>query len=146
MKDENKTITKRKYTKRTNKMKVTVDSIRELVKRLDELEAENEILRKALDETKAEAENWRKQLFEYDEQNGEQLSIFERRLLLAKSLINIPDNMKDCMRELVKARLAYWEAIADDAESDVEDKEAARRWNLNAIEFLGSDLKALFAD
>ena len=78
-------------------------NIRNLIRRVEELEDENQRLR---DER---ARGW-----EEDEQGYTQDIIkLENQLALAKSLINIPDNIADLVEEVIKMRLLAWDGIRD---------------------------------
>ena len=88
-------------------------------KQLSEVEAENRILRNAVEELKSEIEEIKKaHIEESDQQTGELVRITDQ-LIIAKSLIDIPDNIADMVNELLKARVAYWQEIS---------KELGVRW------------------
>ena len=80
-------------------------AIRETLERLDYLEAENERLRREVQSLQEELDKTETEL------SGEIVKL-QDRLLLAKSLINLPDNLEDCVRELIKERLKAWANIA----------------------------------
>ena len=98
-------------------------AIRETLERLDYLEAENESLKRQLREKETEAEETESLL-------TDEIVKLQDRLILAKSLINIPDNLEDCVRELIRERLKGWVNIAYEASGlawlDSEETPCAR--------------------
>ena len=90
-----------------------MEGLKAYIKRNEELEAENSRLRKELEESKRE---YHKSVKEEEEEFDKLVSVFNNtmeKLVLAKSLINIPDNLKDMFNELVRTRIAYWESVKD---------------------------------
>lgn len=84
-------------------------NIRDLIRRVEELEDENQRLR---DEIAAQA----KRALEWDADEKEytqDIIKLENQLVLAKSLINIPDNIAGLVEEVIKARLLAWDGIRD---------------------------------
>lgn len=83
--------------------------IRALMRRVEELEAENQRLRDELREHEERAREW-----DADEQEYTQDIIkLENQLVLAKSLINIPDNIAGLVEEVIKTRLLAWEGARE---------------------------------
>ncbi len=83
--------------------------IRALMRRVEELEAENQRLRDELREQEERAREW-----DADEQEYMQDIIkLENQLVLAKSLINIPDNIAGLVEEVIKTRLLAWEGARE---------------------------------
>lgn len=90
-----------------------MEGLKAYIKRNEELEAENSRLRKEIEESKRE---YHKSVKEEEEEFDKLVSVFNNtmeKLVLAKSLINIPDNLKDMFNELVRTRIAYWESVKD---------------------------------
>ena len=94
--------------------KESVAGIIALVKRVEELEEENSILRKAVEEEHQRAEDFLKQNDElcYD-MAKQQVSIS-----LLKSTQNIPANIDGIIYELIRTRLAYWGEISKTKDID----------------------------
>lgn len=84
-------------------------NIRDLIRRVEELEDENQRLR---DELAAQAKRARE--WDADEKEYTQDIIkLENQLVLAKSLINIPDNIAGLVEEVIKTRLLAWDGVRD---------------------------------
>lgn len=92
-------------------------NIRDLIRRVEELEDENERLR---DELAAQAKRLRD--WDADEQEYTQDIIkLENQLILAKSLINIPDNIAGLVEEVIKTRLLVWDGVRDNPDWQQSD-------------------------
>lgn len=78
----------------------------------EELVEENRILRQALDEIQFEQND-------FDELN-KSYSELTARYIAAKSLINIPDNIADMVKEIIRTRLLVWDKTIADIDSDPE--------------------------
>ena len=76
------------------------------------LEQENKILRGAVTELKRQIEIKEADLKEQEEDYKSLLNEYntiQDAFVLAKSLIHIPDNIRDMVKELLKARLLIWD-------------------------------------
>ena len=92
-------------------------NIRDLIRRVEELEDENERLR---DELAAQAKRARE--WDADEKEYTQDIIkLENQLVLAKSLINIPDNIAGLVEEVIKTRLLVWDGVRDNPDWQQSD-------------------------
>lgn len=81
----------------------------ELVKAFKELKKENAKLQRMLAQKESEL---RKLKEDWDRDEADYVDEFlrlKRQLLLAKSLVNIPDNLADCVKELIKERVKAWD-------------------------------------
>ena len=91
------------------KTKTISANIRDLIRRVEELEDENQRLRDELTAQAKRAREW-----DADEQEYAQDIInLENQLVLAKSLINIPDNIAGLVEEVIKTRLLAWDGVRD---------------------------------
>ena len=91
--------------------------IRALMRRVEELEAENQRLRDELALQAKRAREW-----DADEQEYTQDIIkLENQLALAKSLINIPDNIAGLVEEVIKTRLLAWDGVRDNPDWQQSD-------------------------
>ncbi len=80
--------------------------------KIELLEQENEILRNALEEIKRNLEAKEIEIKGQEEECKaltDGFSTLERAFVLAKSLISIPDNIRDIVEELIKTRLLIWD-------------------------------------
>lgn len=84
-------------------------NIRDLIRRVEELEDENQRLRDELRAQEERARGWDADEKEY---TGDIIKL-ENQLVLAKSLINIPDNIAGLVEEVIKTRLLAWDGIRD---------------------------------
>ena len=92
-------------------------NIRDLIKRVEDLEDENERLR---DEIAAQAKRARE--WDADEQEyTKEIIKLENQLVLAKSLINIPDNIAGLVEEVIKTRLLAWDGVRDNLDWQQSD-------------------------
>lgn len=76
-------------------------------KQLTDCENEKKTLLKTIEEL-------RRNIVEGDEGLTEELCKYRDALVLARSLINIPDNIADMVKELIKARTAYWDMLSSE--------------------------------
>ncbi|MBR5415714.1 MAG: hypothetical protein IK105_07260 [Thermoguttaceae bacterium] len=92
-------------------------NIRDLIRRVEELEDENQRLR---DELAAQAKRARE--WDADEQEyTKDIIKLENQLVLAKSLINIPDNIAGLVEEVIKTRLLAWDGVRDNPDWQQSD-------------------------
>ena len=81
-------------------------------KQLSEVEAENRILREAVNELKTVIEGLKTEADEAEREHDSAICRYVDTILLMKCLINIPDNIGDMLKELLKARSAYWYEVS----------------------------------
>lgn len=111
-----KTPRTKEPTRRTsNRQTNPADREKQLyLKRIEGLEAENEILKNALDELTNEKKNLLKQIEEteadYDEAM-EDIARLENMYVTARALVNIPDTMGGLVFELLKSRFLIFDKI-----------------------------------
>ena len=92
-------------------------NIRDLIRRVEELEDENQRLRDEIAAQAKRARDW-----DADEQEYTQDIIkLENQLILAKSLINIPDNIAGLVEEVIKTRLLVWDGVRDNPDWQQSD-------------------------
>lgn len=95
-------------TTRPRTKTLTAD-IRLMMRRVEELEAENQRLRDELREHEDRAREW----IEDEKEYSAEIVKLEERLMLAQSLINIPDNIAGLVEEVIKTRLLAWEGARE---------------------------------
>ena len=117
---------KRTYKKRSDREKESVAGIIALVKRVEELEEENSILRKAVEEEHQRANKAEAFMRENEKDLLKEQNRLNDTIMLLKATQNIPANIEGIIYELVRARLAFWS-------KKIEDK------NLNAKQELEID-------
>ena len=84
--------------------------------KIELLEEENEILRNALEELKSELEEAKEEAAANDEETRaawEEVGQIEKMYIAARSLVNIPDTIKELVFELIKSRFLIFDKIAD---------------------------------
>ena len=96
-------------TKQRPRTKTISANIRDLIKRVEDLENENQRLRDELAAQTKRAREWDADEKEYTKD----IIKLENQLVLAKSLINIPDNIAGLVEEVIKTRLLAWDGVRD---------------------------------
>ena len=96
-------------TKQRPGTKTISANIRDLIRRVEELEDENQRLRDELRAQEERARGWEEDEQEY----AKGIIKLENQLVLAKSLISIPDNIAGLVEEVIKTRLLAWEGARE---------------------------------
>ena len=96
-------------TKQRPGTKTISANIRDLIRRVEELEDENQRLRDELRAQEERARGWEEDEQEY----AKDIIKLENQLVLAKSLISIPDNIAGLVEEVIKTRLLAWEGARE---------------------------------
>ena len=100
-----------KATAKLTRGKTASKTVKYYEAKIELLEEENEILRNSLDELKSELETARKrEELAKDDTNcaWDYIHEMERVYITARALVNIPDNIKDLVFELIKTRFLLW--------------------------------------
>ena len=80
--------------------------------RLEEVEAENKRLKSRLREKEREVQTLSKEIEEIETEYADEIVRLQDRCILAKALVNIPDSLQECVRELIKERLKAFANLA----------------------------------
>ena len=104
-------------TKTKPRTKTISANIRDLIRRVEELEDENQRLRDELRAQEERARGWEEDEQEY----AKDIIKLENQLVLAKSLISLPDNIAGLVEEVIKTRLLAWDGVRDNPDWQQSD-------------------------
>ena len=136
--------------------KTTPKKLRALTeaRKMLELEEEVFILRQALDEVKTELDKTKKEhqktidelriLNEDFHAVTKDYTTLEKRFVAVSSLINIPDNLREMVFELIKARLMVWDRLllsGEKSAEEVTDENQKFLWFQNIIRYPATPAK-----
>lgn len=86
-----------------------VEAARGLLYQIKHLKAENENLKKTLEEQEQKVEKIAGSFYDAEQEYSDEIAELENQLILAKSLIAIPDNYPDCVAALIRERVKAWD-------------------------------------
>ena len=114
------------------------NALAQLAKTVNDLEEENRQLKQALEDKERERLELWEQQDKTETEYSERILQLENQVLLCKSLVNIPDTLTECVKELVKERLKGWDWARTEGDYDL-------RWlEREEAPFVDSRLQALF--
>lgn len=114
------------------------NALAQLAKTVNDLEEENRQLKQALEDKERERLELWEQQGKTETEYSDRILQLENQVLLCKSLVNIPDTLTDCVKELVKERLKGWDWARTEGDYDL-------RWlEREEAPFYDSRLQAAF--
>lgn len=96
------------------------NALAQLAKTVNDLEEENRQLKQALEDKERERLELWEQQDKTETEYSERILQLENQVLLCKSLVNIPDTLTDCVKELIKERLKAWDWARMEGDHDLQ--------------------------